>query len=384
MTMRQQRGFSLIELLVSTSLTICVAAALFAAIHPAESVFNVQSEAADMQQRLRVATSVLFKDLSMAGAGIDAGPGAGSLIDSVPPILPYRQALVGGDPPGTFRDDAITVMHVPSRAQTTIADVMPARSGSVRVNIGFGCPMSDAACGLGSASTVLVLGRYGVFDRFRIERVDGSLLDLQHTIDDSAQIHPAGSRIVEAEVHSYFLRTDIVTGHSQLVREDGDGRAAVPVVDHVVGLRFEYFGDPRPPEAPRPPDVAEQPTSYPPGESCLVARGPLSEPLPRLSPLPPENGGGLIALTAASLTDGPWCPDQSTANRYDADLLRVRRVAVTLRVESAADALRGPAGALFSRAGTSTSGNLWLPDLNLRFQVSPRNLLTPFTTGIAR
>jgi hypothetical protein len=82
----------------------------------------------------------------------------------------------------------------------------------------------------------------------------------------------------------------------------------------------------------------------------------------------------LVQLTGAQLTDGPWCPDESSANRWDADLLRVRRIGVTLRIESAIAALRGPAGVLFTHGGTSTSGSKWLPDQQITFQVSPRNL----------
>ena len=82
----------------------------------------------------------------------------------------------------------------------------------------------------------------------------------------------------------------------------------------------------------------------------------------------------LVQLTSAQLTDGPWCPDGASAKRWDADLLRVRRIGVTLRVESANAALRGPASVLFAHGGTSKSGNKWLPDQQVTFQVSPRNL----------
>jgi hypothetical protein len=47
---------------------------------------------------------------------------------------------------------------------------------------------------------------------------------------------------------------------------------------------------------------------------------------------------------------------------------------VTLRVESALAALRGPAGALFTNAGTSSSGLLWAPDIEVRLQIAPRNM----------
>ena len=70
----------------------------------------------------------------------------------------------------------------------------------------------------------------------------------------------------------------------------------------------------------------------------------------------------------------PGAPTLESGNRWDADLLRVRSVAVTLRVESALAALRGPAGVLFANAGTSREATMLAPDVEVRFQVTPRNL----------
>jgi hypothetical protein len=97
--------------------------------------------------------------------------------------------------------------------------------------------------------------------------------------------------------------------------------------------------------------------------------------VPRLAVLASGGGVDTVAeLTSAQLTDGPWCPDAANPNRWDADLLRIRRIDVTLRIESANGALRGPASVLFMHGGTSTSGSRWLPDQEVTFQVSPRNM----------
>ena len=47
---------------------------------------------------------------------------------------------------------------------------------------------------------------------------------------------------------------------------------------------------------------------------------------------------------------------------------------MTLRVETASAALRGPAGVLFTNGGTSTGGSRWVPDQEVHFEVAPRNL----------
>ena len=59
--------------------------------------------------------------------------------------------------------------------------------------------------------------------------------------------------------------------------------------------------------------------------------------------------------------------------RYDADLLRVRRVRVKLRVQAPPE-LRGPAGTLFRYGGTSSAGQHFVPDQEISFDVTPRNL----------
>jgi hypothetical protein len=95
--------------------------------------------------------------------------------------------------------------------------------------------------------------------------------------------------------------------------------------------------------------------------------------LPRLGTL---GGGGrtYVELMPAVLTDGPWCPDGIAPNRFDADLFRVRKIRVTLRVQSALASLRGPAGPLFLKGGTARIGLRSVPDLEVQFDVTPRNL----------
>ncbi len=184
---------------------------------------------------------------------------------------------------------------------------------------------------------------------------------------------------------TYWLKSDEASLTYQLMFFDGSA-ANVPVVDHVVALGFEYFGDPQPPRMRRPLAHTTGPWTtygpkpslsavgpYGPGENCVFVSDGSAVPAARLAVLGPP-GGSLVPLGPAQLTDGPWCPDASAPSRWDADLLRIRKVAVTIQVESALASLRGPAGALFAHAGSSRGGIRWAPDLSLRFEVTPRNL----------
>jgi hypothetical protein len=82
--------------------------------------------------------------------------------------------------------------------------------------------------------------------------------------------------------------------------------------------------------------------------------------------------GSLAALSAAQLSNGPYCG--AGDNQFDADLLRIRKVRVTLRVQAASPTLRGTSTALFMNPGTAQGGDRYVPDYRLSFDISPRNL----------
>ena len=66
---RAERGFSVIEMLVSTAIMVSVTGAIFSVMNPAHGIFAAQPEKSDMQQRMRIGVDTLYKDLVMAGAG---------------------------------------------------------------------------------------------------------------------------------------------------------------------------------------------------------------------------------------------------------------------------------------------------------------------------
>jgi hypothetical protein len=382
-------GVTIVEVLIAMSLALCVMASTLTMVSGLQRGFAGEGERADMQQRVRVASDALYKDLLMAGAGAYQGTLSGPLDFFVAAVMPFRQGAIGADPPGTFKSNTLTVVHLSPAAapQTTIRQPLPAQSSSALLNADVGCPLNDPACGLAAGMDVMVYDETGSYDTFRITRVQGGMLELQHTMVDTPQWYAAGAKIAAAASHTYYPKADKATDTYQLMHYDGVA-SDVAVVDHLVGLTFEYFGEPFPPVllkpvtdpagpwttyGPRPPPPNVQSTAYPAGENCAFQLDAGNRHVSRLTVL--GNGSTtLVRLTALQLTDGPWCPDDANPHRYDADLLRIRRIAVTFRVESALAALRGPAGVLFSRGGTSAAADRWLPDREIRLDVAPRNL----------
>src|SRR5262249_38445818 len=237
-----------------------------------------------------------------------------------PPRLLLRRARAVGAPAGTYKSDTITVLAVPTTAaQTTLSADFPAGATTMQVAGMRVCAEGVDVCGFYRGMTVLAFDRSGAFQIFTVDAVIDGLPAISTTAPASA-LFRTGAAVVEVNVHSYFLKSDATTQSTQLIHYDGTAGADVPVLDHVVALAFDY------------------------------------------------------GIPAAELTDGPWRPDGSSPDRWDLDLLRVRTIGVSVRVEAALAALRGPAGLLFTNGGTATNPHAWLPDEEIRFHVSPRNL----------
>jgi hypothetical protein len=257
--------------------------------------------------------------------------------------------------------------------------------------------MGDARCGFKEGMSILIFDPGGAYDTFSIADVEGDVLRVESTGGrlTRTDYEPDTTTIVQATSIVYSLKSDAAAGIHRLVSSDNGG-AEVPIVDHLVALRFEYFGESQPPAltvtergapptwtrgatyGPPPPAPHEQMPGrgYAAGENCTFTIDPATAlQVTRIGVLGSgATAGALVPLPHTRLTDGPWCPDETNVNRWDADLLRIRRIAVTVRVQAANAAMRGPAGLLFANGGTSTRGHRWLPDLQARFDVTPRNL----------
>ena len=390
--MTRQEGFSLVELLLASLITVIVVAGAFELAAPAQRMFQAQPEAADMQQRMRVAVDALRRDLVMAGAGTYAGPALGPLNDIVAPVMPLRAF---GDTPDQaqntfFRSDAISFLYVPSTpSQTRLSAPLAPGALDPLIETPQNCPLttSQQVCGFASGDRVLLTNTGGDWDVYSVDQVVSGAMTLLHRGQPSSAPYPVGSALSAIRAGSYFLKSDITAGTYQLMRHDG-WTTELPVVDEVVALEFRYFGAAPPPQltgaplddtpgpwttyGPPPPPIAITRGSWPAGENCIfaVVNG---AHVPRLTTIAP-GGLTLVELTSAILTDGPWCPDSISPNRFDADLLRVRRIHVSLRVQSALVFLRGPAGALFAHGGTARAGDRYVPDLVTQFDITPRNL----------
>jgi hypothetical protein len=95
--------------------------------------------------------------------------------------------------------------------------------------------------------------------------------------------------------------------------------------------------------------------------------------MPRLAALP-AGSTGLAPLPLSMFADGPWCPDPNSPNRYDADLLRIRLIRVTLKLQAQSASVRGLSAAWFSNPGLARDSTRLVPDIEVTFDVVPRSM----------
>jgi hypothetical protein len=271
--------------------------------------------------------------------------------------------------------DRLTVITVPDAApQAAVQGAMTLSAGSDVVPLArdasCGTDAADDACGFAAGQRVLLFDATPAFDIATIAAIApkaGNAANAANAAPLALQLEPGGaSKDYRAADDAHVAVVRVTTfsfdaAHRQLRRSTGEG-AAMPALDEVVELSFRYFVDPYPPEGPRPP----------PGEAnCLFETTGITR-LPVLAPDATDEAGSLTELPLAAFTDGPFCG--ASPNRFDADVYRIRRVHVRLRVQTASASLRGRDPLLFRMPGQATSAGMQIPDMVMEMDAAPRNL----------
>lgn len=353
--MPPEAGVTLLELVVSMAITLVVGAAAILLLNPVHDAFRRESDANDMRQRMRVAAELLRAGLRTAGSGVYTTEHRGPLIQWLPPILPRRMGRWSSDPPSTAFSDRVTILRIPGTAlQAPLASAMRSRGAPVEVHADPGCPVARAACAFTPGTQALVFDRTGAWDPIVVTGVAGNALGHWPPLLSKAYAPAEDAQIAAVEMQVLYHDSS----RRQLRRYDGN-QSDLPAVDEVVELELRYLADPTPPRSP-PPTDAEAATCVTSADGSPV--------LPALGPTPAP----LLELPLSAFADGPFCGEP--ANRWDADLLRVRAVRVRLRVQARDPSVRGADPALFVNPGHASGSRLLVPDLAWDFQVAPRNL----------
>ena len=316
---------------------LLVLGALFELARPAASLNRSLPETANVQQRLRHAFDRLHTDLLGAGRGtglVSPGP----LGRFLPPVVPYRLGLRAAE--GEHRRVLPSAITIPVRVSDVGLrdhDSEPDRGTHAGCASRAGSWVCAASLWVPRSDLVLVFDERGAWDLFRVRGTGAMTLALERA-HATATVFAPGAVLAPIDLHHYYGDAE----RMQLRHYNG-WQGDFPLVDDLVDLRFRFFGD----------------------AGALVCQG----------PAPAAAGGSRIEISLAELRDGPWCGPAGLP--FDADLLRIRAVAVDLRVQSAVAELRGADPRFFARPGPAPGVRGLVPDYAISFTVAPRNLSYP-------
>ena len=352
--MKRGNGFSLLEVLISTAISLSATLIACRLAAGAQTNWRVVGARVDLQQRARAVADMLSRSLLEAGAGPQAGPACGPLSRYLPGVLPRRVGLRGAHAFDQFQRDSLTAFRVFADAtHATLSLPMPPGSTTMELAAVTGCAVPT--CGFAEGSTAMVIDPDGSYDTFTVTDVSAASLTVRARGPGSGRTHRTGSPVLSIESSSFFVDPS----SSVLHRYDGDA-SDVPAIDDVVAMDVRYYGATQPPVWPRPPA----------GEAnCLYDAAGTYQ-----SVLMPALAGvaGLVEMTGPMLSDGPWCG--SGATRFDADLLRVRRIRITVRLQASDPAVRGSDRQRFANPGSAKRETSMVPDVTVTVDATPRNL----------
>lgn len=371
------RGFTAVELLVATVMTLLVIGGGVVMAASARWSLAVEPAAIDTTRRAREGVFALTEAVGSAGGGVAAGDGVLTLAASVPVVRPLTSL---DESPGD-RFTALWLLRAVPGAVGRLAQPQEGPAGSLTLDATGPCPQSTGVCGFRLDDVAVVFDDRGHFDVFDVAAVSDALIRIVPRVPLS-RAYGTGDWVLSARVDRFGLVRQ-PDGSGTLTRVSWAG-AVEPLVDGVVDLDIVPWGRPEAPSlrdadegpglssyglTPPPPDEIDDDGIFADGEHCMARRvggAPRSPVATR-----PVDVDGLSQLAPADFDDGPWCPSSAAPSGFDADLLRVQRLDIRMRVEALAAEFRGSAGALFTRGGTATrDGRRWIADRTLQVSVA--------------
>jgi hypothetical protein len=354
-------------LLVALVVTALVVGAALGVMATTRTALDVEPAALDASRRLRDGVERFAGAVRGAGGALGAGSASTAFEKAVPRVWPLTR--LDGSGGETF--EAVWFLHAIETATGRVSSDQPAPAASLTLDAAPPCPLMPGVCGFEPGDVAVVFDERGHMDVFEVGAIS---LPLMRVTPASGLKRPyrAGAWLARARADRLGARTE-PDGSRTLVRLTWAG-ATEPLIDGVVGVRLAVWGEGLPPLvseadegpgfasyglAPLPLTATDPDGRWADGEHCMVALA-SGRPVTRLD----VRGAGedLVELAPADLNDGPWCPDAVSEGGFDADLFRIRRVDVHVRVEATSPMFRGPVGRLFVRPGTARSPLRWVPD----------------------
>ncbi|MGH9508130.1 MAG: hypothetical protein ACRD2F_07525 [Terriglobales bacterium] len=279
---RGARGFSLLELLLASALTILILTVAFTLMDQLFSVAGEATQTAEMDQNLRAAADLITQDLTMAGAGIPIGgiplpskngtpmpvtrPGVAAIlfpatnlqISAITPGFGLGPAQTGAAVDNAYGDgsltdsDEITLLEVDDLSQINAYPLVSINSTGTQINFNAGTNFGTGPEKLAQGDLLLLentngsaLGMITSISGDQVNLAVGDPLNLNQTSASSGNIaslatsgvYPA-TTAYQVLMITYYL--DFSRPSRPRLMRQVDDQMAQPVATGITGLQFSY------------------------------------------------------------------------------------------------------------------------------------------------
>ena len=209
-----ERGLTLIELLISSVLALIVAGAGLGLYLNQHKTWIIEGQITDMQQNGRVSIEELSNKIMMAGYGLPSG---------VNPIIAKNT-----------NPDTITILYMyENGCRAPIEWAMPQPSSELRCDgHDISCFNQDTWAYIYDPSTLT-----GEF--FYITQVQVASSHIQHNTMDLSKCYPAGSGVIMVNYYKYYIDNTTDPNHPKLMRMGPDMSPQV-FAEEIYDLQFSY------------------------------------------------------------------------------------------------------------------------------------------------
>ena len=225
--MRNEAGFSLLELLIASSMTILVVGGMLLILDGVSDLHRDQQELIDAQQTARLGLDQMQRDVQLAGIGVTG------MLAPLPVVVPTA---------GGGLDVRYNLGNVTARLSADMA------SGSSPLTV-------DDVTNFETGMIVAIYDGTGSFDLVTLTSVDIGASQLMHDGASKAYQVSDGTAIKRVQTISYTLQT--VNDNFWLQRQEDDGDPQ-PVAINVRSMTITYYNDANPPQPFVPVTLADQ------------------------------------------------------------------------------------------------------------------------------
>jgi len=210
-----EAGFSLLELLIASLVSVFVVGGVLTMLVGLEDVHRDTQELIDAQQTARLALDQMSRDVQMAGVGL------AWLLPPFPLVVPRG-------------DGGIDIRH----NQGDITAILVADMGGPNDSL-----MVDSAVGFEAGQQIGVYDAMGAMDLVDVVSVDLGANRIVHSGASKAFLVADGTAVARIETISYMIQN--IAGVPTLMRQESNA-AAQPIGTQIQNLTITYWDDSAP------------------------------------------------------------------------------------------------------------------------------------------